>query len=133
MKHKIFIGLIVLLLSVPITAYAEPLKVSSTAYSNPKGNKTYSGYPTVTDMTAAGKKSWLWRDFDIYECKSNGEMGDFIETRTFMDTGYGVDSKKYPGKGTIQTGEQIDIFIPDEQEAKKYGRKDVYIVFLENE
>lgn len=111
-------------------AHAEGLKVSATAYCNPNNNPTCSGEPTIEGVTAAGKRDWLGRKAAIYEVSENVLI--YYGTRTFTDTGYGRDSEKHPGKGTIQTGEDIDIFFESKQDAKEWGRKTVYIEFLED-
>lgn len=134
-KHtkNILISFIIVSLLFPTTsAYAEGLTVNATAYVNPHNNPTCTGTQTIEGITVAGKRDWIGKTVDIYTISSNGEK-EYFGTRVFLDTGYGEDSQKYPGKGTIQTGETIDVYFEDLAIAKQWGKRKVYIEFKEEE
>jgi len=105
----------------------EPFVVNSTAYNNPNGNPTFSGKPTVEGITIAGRAEWLGCVAALYEINDDGTIGRFIGYREFTDTGYGVDSTQYPGLGTIQTGETVDLYFSDYEVCKKWGEKKIWI------
>ena len=105
----------------------EPFVVNSTAYCNPAGNKTASGKPTIEGITIAGKKEWLGCVAALYEIREDGNVGDFIGYREFTDTGYGRNSTVYPGHGTIETGETVDIYFSDRETCLRWGERRIYI------
>lgn len=123
---------IAILLLQTVTVRGETLIVTATAYCNKNNNPTYSGDPTIEGVTVAGKKEWLRRKIVIYTLSENGSIDKRFGEREFTDTGYGVESKKYPGKGTIQTGETIDIFFEKYEDAINWGKRKVCIEFLED-
>lgn len=109
-----------------------PFVVNSTAYCNPAGNKTADGSDTIEGVTIAGKKEWLGCMAALYEIKEDGEIGEFIGYRQFTDTGYGKDSTLYPGMGTIETGETVDIYWGEDRTgAFQYGERKIYIQVIE--
>ena len=108
----------------------EPFIVECSAYCY-TGNLTASGKPTVEGVTIAGKKEWLGRTAILYEVNDDGGIGEFIGYREFTDTGYGQPSTLYPGYGTIQTGECVDLYFDDRQTALEWGRKKIYIQVIE--
>jgi len=120
-------------IAATVEACDEPFVVNSTAYANPAGNPTYSGRPTVEGRTLAGKTEWIGCVAALYEMNDDGTIGEFIGYREVEDTGYGVASINVPGKGTIQTGETVDIFIEDRQEAIQYGERKIYIQIIDGE
>ena len=104
----------------------EPFIVECSAYCY-NGRCTASGKPTIEGVTIAGKKEWLGRTALLYEVNDDGGIGEFIGYREFTDTGYGKNSTLYPGYGTIQTGECVDLYFDDEQTALEWGRRKIYI------
>lgn len=112
------------------------IKVESTAYYNKYNRDSASGRELIEGKSIAGKVAWLDMEVDIYECDSNGDLGELIGTFTFDDTGYGSEtnvgqSKILPDKtiGTIENGTCIDFYMNTEEDCYEYGRKDVYLVF----
>ena len=78
-------------------------------------------------------KKWLGRSVKLYD-KNKKYMG----TYTFHDVGYGQStgygkSRLLKGKmlGTIETGECIDIFFNTYNECINYGRRRVYMVWID--
>ena len=117
---------------------APMLLVSSTAYYDEYNRHSASMRELIEGHSIAGKVSWLNRSVNIYKCNSDGTVGDFIGTYTFDDTGYGAesgvgDSKILEGRtvGTIENGTCIDFFFDTEAECVDYGRRNVYIQFID--
>lgn len=117
---------------------APMLLVSSTAYYDEYNRHSASMRELIEGHSIAGKVSWLNRSVNIYKCKSDGTVGDFIGTYTFDDTGYGAESgigesKILEGRtvGTIENGTCIDFFFDTEAECVDYGRRNVYIQFID--
>lgn len=104
-----------------------PFKAEVTAYNNPNGNKTSTGKDTIEGITIAGKPEWAGSVIALYFIDEDGSIGDFYGYREVTDSGYGHDSTIYPGKGTIETGETVDIFFNDYETAKNFGSKQMYI------
>lgn len=102
---------------------APMLKVEATAYWNKYNRKTADGSSCKTGITLAGKRSWLGKACYIYRCNSDGSVGECLGYREFHDTGYGKN-------GDIPRGETIDIYMPTESECRHWGRKNVYIQFI---
>lgn len=100
------------------------MKVSSTAYCNPKGNKTADCSNTIAGLTLAGKKEWLGRGCYIYNVAKDGSIGSCRGYYEFHDTGWGRD-------GDILRGETIDIYMTTKDECITYGRQDIYILFVD--
>ena len=99
------------------------IKVEATAYWNKYHRKTADGSSCKTGITLAGKRSWLGKACYIYRCNSDGSVGECLGYREFHDTGYGKN-------GDIPRGETIDIYMPTESECRRWGRKNVYIQFI---
>jgi 3D (Asp-Asp-Asp) domain-containing protein len=110
--------------------------VDSTAYYNKYDRLCTDG--TIPEYgTLAGKIEWLGKQVKLYRVSSDGSVGEYIGLFTFHDLGYGQStgtgsSYVLPGLylGTIETGECIDIFMSQESDCWKYGRKKVYMQFL---
>lgn len=102
---------------------APMFKVEATAYWNKYNRKTADGSSCKTGITLAGKRSWLGKACYIYRCNSDGSVGECLGYREFHDTGYGKN-------GDIPRGETIDIYMPTESECRHWGRKNVYIQFI---
>lgn len=100
------------------------MKVSSTAYCNPKGNKTADCSNTIAGLTLAGKKEWLGRGCYIYNVAKDGSIGSCRGYYEFHDTGWGRD-------GDILRGETVDIYMTTKDECITYGRQDIYILFVD--
>lgn len=100
------------------------MKVSSTAYYNPNGNKTADCSDTVAGLTLAGKQEWLGKGCYIYNVAEDGSVGSCRGYYEFHDTGWGRD-------GDIPRGETVDIYMTTEDECRTYGRQDIYILFVD--
>lgn len=117
---------------------APMLLVSSTAYYDKYNRHSASMRELIEGHSIAGKVSWLNRSVNIYKCNSDGTVGEFMGTYTFDDTGYGAESgvgesKILEGRtiGTIENGTCIDFFFDTEAECVEYGRRNVYIQFID--
>lgn len=137
LDHLMTIFAIIVLGIVGIAATVkaeEPFVVNSTAYCNPNGNPTYSGKPTVEGRTLAGKTAWIGSVAALYEINDDGSIGEFIGYREVEDTGYGKPSINYPGMGTIESGETVDIYWGEDREgAMQYGEQKIYIQIIDGE
>lgn len=100
------------------------MRVSSTAYCNPKGNKTADCSNTIAGLTLAGKKEWLGKGCYIYNVAEDGSIGSCRGYYEFHDTGWGRD-------GDILRGETVDIYMTTKDECVTYGRQDIYILFVD--
>ena len=108
------------------------ISVDSTAYYNSNNSYCADGTWPVPGVLA-GKREWLGRSVKLYD-KNKKYMG----TYTFHDVGYGQStgygkSRLLKGKmlGTIETGECIDIFFNTYNECINYGRKRVYMIWID--
>lgn len=117
---------------------APMLLVSSTAYYDEYNRHSASMRELIECHSIAGKVSWLNRSVNIYKCNSDGTVGEFMGTYTFDDTGYGAESgvgesKILEGRtvGTIENGTCIDFFFDTEAECVDYGRRNIYIQFID--
>ena len=117
---------------------APMLLVSSTAYYDEYNRHSASMRELIEGHSIAGKVSWLNRSVNIYKCNSDGTVGEFMGTYTFDDTGYGAEagvgeSKILEGRtvGTIENGTCIDFFFDTEAECVDYGRRNIYIQFID--
>ena len=129
----IVLGMFAIFMTVEVKAADEPFIVNSTAYDNPNGNKTASGRPTKEGRTLAAKNEWIGCVAALYEVNADGSLGEFIEYREVEDTGYGKPSIKFPGMGTIESGETVDLFIEDRETALEYGERTIYIQIIDGE
>ena len=120
-------------------SYDAPLiKVSSTAYYEKSSRHSASGRKLVEGYSIAGMVKWLNKSVNIYKCNKDGSVGDLLGTYRFDDTGYGAesgmgDSKILDGRtvGTIENGTCIDFYYTTESECIDYGRRNVYIQFID--
>lgn len=120
-------------------SYDAPLiKVSSTAYYEKSSRHSASGRKLVEGYSIAGMVKWLNKSVNIYKCNKDGSVGDLLGTYRFDDTGYGAesgmgDSKILDGRtvGTIENGTCIDFYYTTESECIEYGRRNVYIQFID--
>lgn len=117
---------------------APMLLVSSTAYYDEYNRHSASMRELIEGHSIAGKVSWLNRSVNIYKCNSDGTVGEFMGTYTFDDTGYGAESgvgesKILEGRtvGAIENGTCIDFFFDTEAECVDYGRRNIYIQFID--
>lgn len=117
---------------------APMLLVSSTAYYDEYNRHSVSMRELIEGHSIAGKVSWLNRSVNIYKCNSDGTVGEFMGTYTFDDTGYGAESgvgesKILEGRtvGTIENGTCIDFFFDTKAECVDYGRRNIYIQFID--
>lgn len=109
----------------------EPERKYSTGYVNPNNNPTFSGKPTVEGITIAGREEDIGKVAAVYLVGDDGGLGEFVGYYIFQDTGYGKASQKYPGKGTIQTGECVDIYYDDYDTAIQWGEKQVWVQIID--
>lgn len=114
------------------------VKVSSTAYYDKYNRGSASGRRLVKGKSVAGRVSWLGRHAKIYRCNKDGSVGDLVGEYQFDDTGYGAQSGKGSSRickgktvGTIENGTCIDIFYNTESECYDWGRRNVYIQFVD--
>ena len=113
-------------------AVGKPFVVNATAYCNPNGNLTFSGKPTVEGRTLAGKEEWIGCVAALYEMNDDGSIGKFIGYREFEGTGYGVDSELFPGMGTIESGETVDIYWGEDRDgALEWGIRKIWIQIID--
>lgn len=120
-------------------SYDAPLiKVSSTAYYEKSDRHSASGRKLVEGYSIAGMVKWLNKSVNIYKCNKDGSVGELLGTYRFDDTGYGADSgmgnsKILDGRtvGTIENGTCIDFYYTTESECIEYGRRNVYIQFID--
>lgn len=98
---------------------SEAFRVSSTAYYNPDENRTADGSQTIAGLTLAGKREWLGRSCRLYRLD-----GTCLGSYEFHDTGWGID-------GDILRGETVDIYFETYDECIQYGRRDIYVEFLD--
>ena len=112
-----------------ITYEPEYVRINSTAFCDDilaDGTDPHYG-------VLAGKREWLGKSVELYDIEYN-----YIGYFTFHDVGYGRstgygESKLIPGRslGDIETGDVIDIWLSSEYECEMYGRKDIYMVWVE--
>ncbi|WP_342756782.1 hypothetical protein [Kineothrix sedimenti] len=108
----------------PLTAHAEdnpygaPFKIESTAYCY--GEITASGQ-AVREGIAAGRKEWIGLTAILYK-DDNGKVGDFIGIYEILDTG---------GDERIKSGTCIDIYMPDYDDCREWGRKNVWVQLVD--
>lgn len=97
----------------------EPFRAESTAYCY--GEITKDG-SRVRPGIAAAKEEWLGLTAILYEVNPDGSIGAVKGIYEIKDTG---------GDYRIQNGTCIDIYIPDEEQAKEYGRQQVYVQLVD--
>ncbi len=110
----------------------EPFVIGCTAYEW-TGYKCADGTWPVKWLTIAGKKAWLGRTCHLYYVTKDGGIGEQIgDVWEFHDTGYGREVT-YKGKtdGDIVLGLTVDIYLEDDDECRDWGRRNVYIEFLD--
>lgn len=112
--------------------------LSSTAYWNEYNRDSASGRDLVKGHSIAGKVEWLGRQAELYSYNEDGSVGEFLGTYTFDDTGYGAESgvgnsKILSGRsiGTIENGTCIDIYMDTYSECMEYGRRNIYVRFID--
>lgn len=112
--------------------------VSSTAYYDKYNCKKVHGYTLTPNYTLAGMIEWRHKKVELYECNEDGTVGKLMGTYQFQDVGYGQSSgygksQLLKGKtiGTIENGSCIDIFKSSYSDCVAYGRKNVYIKWLD--
>ena len=139
--HKIFYnGQFAYVSSAYLTKENPLVRVESTAYYNPNGNKTADCSECVANLTLAGKREWLGKSCYLYTVNADGTLGECMGYYEFHDTGYGQESGEgtsniLKGKtlGTIEQGSCIDIYMDTYNECVEYGRQDVAILFTNEE
>lgn len=126
MKRMIILAL--MLISIPTQVRADDFhKAEATAYC--LEGKTASGV-TTQECVAAGRKivaskpEWIGSMMLVWEDTGNGIEADrFLGMYEILDTG----SKK------IKSGEVIDVYIPNYEDAKQFGRKKVIFQIVKGE
>lgn len=99
--------------------YNEPFLIESTAYCY--GEITKDG-SKVREGIIAAKEEWLGMTAIVYEVAEDGSVGEVRGIYEIRDTGSDY---------RLKNGTCIDFYIPDEQEAKEYGRQDVYVQLID--
>lgn len=99
--------------------YSELFLIESTAYCY--GEITKDG-SKVREGIIAAKEEWLGMTAVVYEVAEDGSVGEVRGIYEIKDTGSDY---------RLQNGTCIDFYIPDEQEAKEYGRQQVYVQLVE--
>ena len=128
-----------LMLSKPVRAAEYQLElrlIDSTAYWDSYGHGHGSdGRKLVEGLTIAGRPEDLGKTALIYDINKR-----LIGIYEFRDVGYGQPtgigkSKVLKGqtKGTIETGQCIDIYFKTYQQCKSWGRRKVYIQIVRAE
>ena len=143
-KHKktIIILIITIIVMFAGLIYFDPAQadkgnnltlVDSTAYYD-KYNYGIGadGRPLVEGLTIAGAPEYLGMSAALYDTDMN-----YIGTFEFRDVGYGQStgkgqSKLLKGKskGTIETGQCIDIYFDTLADCKAWGRRKVYMQII---
>ena len=100
------------------STYSMPFRMESTAYCH--GEITATG-DKVREGIAAARKEWRGLTAVLYE-DNNGSVGELIGIYEILDTG---------GDERIKNGTCIDVYLPDYQKAKEYGRKNVWVQLVE--
>lgn len=113
------------------------LRLSSTAYWDKYHRHSASGRRLLRNFSLAGKVSWLGRRCRLYRCNKDGSVGKLLGTYRFDDTGYGRatgvgSSSILKGRtvGNIENGTCVDIFKNTENDCVAYGRRNVYLQWL---
>lgn len=99
--------------------FTKPFLIESTAYCY--GEITKDG-SKVREGIAAAKEEWLGLTAILYDVEPDGSIGAMRGIYEIKDTGSDY---------RLKNGTCIDIYIPDEQEAKEYGRQQVYIQLVD--
>lgn len=114
------------------------IKVEATAYYDRYNRASASGRELIEGKSLAGKIAWLGKRVELYRCNSDGSVGEYLGIYQFDDTGYGQESGVgnsviLEGRsiGTIENGTCIDIYMNDYTDCITYGRKDLYIRFID--
>lgn len=102
------------------TEASELLQVESTAYCH--GEVTASGHE-VRPGIAAGKPEWIGLTCLVYE-DDEGGPGKLLGIYEILDTG---------GDRRIVGGTCIDVYIPDYDACREYGRRNVWIQLIKAE
>ena len=102
------------------------LHIEATAYCY--GEVTKSG-KKVREGFCAMKEEWIGLTAIVYE-DFDGSPGDLIGIYEVEDTGFGRDLDG-DGYGDIEEGKVIDIYIPDYESAKEFGRQNVIVYLLD--
>ena len=92
------------------SGYTEPYIIRCTCYCD-KGI-TKSGKP-VRQGVIAGKEEWLGKVAVLYEVDEDGNIGDYIGTYEFLDTGYGIN-------GSLIRGTSVDVYCTSEDECWEF-------------
>lgn len=133
----VFIGVLLInLFSIAIPSKAqqadlfnEPVKIRCTCYID--SGTTASGAQTRYGIMAA-KREWMGCVAEVNAINEDGSVGEFIGFFEILDTGYGIETGvgesqilKGRTKGTIETGDSVDIYMPTMHQAEewidKYG------------
>lgn len=115
------------------------VQVESTAYWNEYSRPCANTKQPQAGLTLAGKVEWLGKSCYLFAYNEDGTVGECLGYYEFHDTGYGQESgegesKILSGKtvGTIENGTCIDVFMNTKDECVDYGRKNVFILFVED-
>lgn len=118
----------------------EYIRIGSTAYYDSNHVGKVHGYTLQAGRTLAGKVEWRGKEVDLYKCNKDGSVGEYMGRYQFQDTGYGKPTgigktsfgcHKGKSMGDIEAGLTIDIFFNTYNDCTNYGRKDVYMVWID--
>ncbi len=102
----------------PEVAPVQPMEVTAYYYGTIRcdGGQVRTG-------TCAGKPEWYGKVAAIY-LDNNGSPGEFLGYFEILDTG---------GDERIQSGQVLDIYIPDRNACIEFGRQKVLVVLIDGE
>ena len=104
--------------------FQEPVKLRCTCYIDQ--GITASGKMTRPGIMAA-RREWIGCVAEVNEVNEDGSVGEFIGYYEILDTGYGIETGvgesqilKGRTKGTIETGDTVDIWMPTLDAAQEW-------------
>lgn len=97
----------------------DAIEMEATAYCY--GTLRCDGGPVREGICAAAPK-YYGKTAIVFEKKADGDLGEFLGYFEVLDTG---------GDERIQNGDVIDIYHPSEEWCRQFGRKKVYVRFVD--
>lgn len=112
--------------------------VEATAYYDVNHVGKVHGYTLCEGITLAGKEEWRGRWVNLYRCNKDGSKGELMGLYQFQDVGYGKNTGKGQSKllkgrclGDIETGQTIDIYFDNYMKCSSWGRRKVYMEWVD--